>query len=225
MATRIDETEWQPNPARTDPLTADEVETERALARAIVKSLLISIPLMIAFWVLLVAVAVHSRDAAVHGRDLDWASWLGMAAAIGVLAGVFFGAWMGFVSKAHALDEIEHRANTPLPPPARSHDNSESRHRDAGLVPEWPRDAGVSPVEPRIEDIEGERLLENEARARMNNDGFTDAQILAWVEAYFAERHEGNVEELVNWIREREQSALGADREIDTRTHERPHVW
>jgi hypothetical protein len=168
---------------------------------------------------------VHGNDAAVHGKDPDWAAWLGMAAAIGVLAGVFFGAWMGFVAKAHALDEIEHRANTPLPPAARSHGTSESRHRDSDLVPEWPRDAGVAPVEPRIEDVEGERLLENEARARMSDDGFTDAQILAWVEAYFAERHEGNVEELVNWIREREQSVLGADRDIDTRTHERPHVW
>ncbi|GMU79660.1 MAG: hypothetical protein AMXMBFR46_24500 [Acidimicrobiia bacterium] len=75
-------------------------------------------------------------------------------------------------------------------------------------IPEWPRDAGVArPAHQRIEDIEGERLLENEARARLHADGFTDAQILPWVEAFFAEHHEGDVDELVSWIRERERSA------------------
>jgi hypothetical protein len=218
MATRIDESERQPNPAGTDRLTVAEVATERALVRAIVKSLLVSIPLMIAFWVLLVAVAVHGRDGAMRGEDVDWASWLGMAAVIGVLAGVFFGAWMGFVAKAHALDEIDERSNHPLPQDARSRDNSGPPLRTSDLVPEWPQGAGVAPPHhQRIEDIEGERLLENEARARMRDEGFTDAQILSWVEAYFAERHEGNVDELVNWIRERERTVRRRDLETGSR--------
>ena len=91
-----------------EPIAIAEVAAERALARAIVKSMLISVPLMIAFEVLLVAVAVGDKDP-------DWVSWLGMAAGIGVLAGVFFGAWAGFVAKAHMLDDIDLHANRPLP--------------------------------------------------------------------------------------------------------------
>ena len=68
-----------------ESLAIDEEATERALARAIVKSMLISVPLMIAFWVPLIAVAVSYKD-------LHWGSWLGVARGTGVLAGVFFGA-------------------------------------------------------------------------------------------------------------------------------------
>ena len=95
-----------------EPIAITEVAAERALAGAIVKSMLISVPLMIAFEVLLVAVAVGDKNP-------DWVSWLGMAAGIGVLAGVFFGAWAGFVAKAHVLDDIDLHANRPLPTPPR----------------------------------------------------------------------------------------------------------
>ena len=81
-------------------------------SRAIVKSMLIAVPVMIAFEVLLVAVAVGDKDP-------DWVTWLGMAAGIGVLAGVFFGAWAGFVAKAHVLDDIDLHANRPLPTTSR----------------------------------------------------------------------------------------------------------
>lgn len=74
------------------------------------------------------------------------------------------------------------------------------------IEPLWPNAVGVADVRVRIEDIEGERLLENEARARLEADGFTDAQILRWVEAFFAARHAGDVEDLVEWIRDREHS-------------------
>ena len=97
------------------PIAITEEAAERALARAIVKGMLISVPVMIAFEVLLVAVAVGAGNP-------DWGSWLGMAAGIGVLAGVFFGAWAGFVAKAHVLDDVDLHANRPLPspPPASS---------------------------------------------------------------------------------------------------------
>jgi hypothetical protein len=210
MTSRIEESEPQSRHAETDPVTVAEEAAERALARAMLKSLLIAVPVMIAFWVILVAVAVRQEDP-------DWGSWLGMGAAIGVLAGVFFGTWMGFVAKTHALDDIDQRANRLLPASAPSHPKSAPLSRASDLIPEWPQDAGVAPpVHQRIEDIEGERLLDNEARARLHEDGFTDAQILPWVEAYFAERHEGDVEELVNWIRERERTTPRPDLETDT---------
>jgi hypothetical protein len=79
---------------------------------------------------------------------------------------------------------------------------------DPDLVPEPPREAGVpEPVEERIEDIEPQRLVENEVRARLEADGFTDDEILRWVEAYFAEFHEGEPDEIVAWIRAKEREA------------------
>ena len=84
------------------------------------------------------------------------------------------------------------------------------RARDSApddVVPESPRDAGVPVPTARIEDVEPERLLENEARDRLRADGFTDDQILRWAEAYYAEHTEGDTDDLVNWIRAQEGRA------------------
>ena len=79
---------------------------------------------------------------------------------------------------------------------------------DPDLVPEPPREAGVpEPVQERIEDVEPERLVENEVRARLEADGFTGDEILRWVQAYFAEHHEGEPDEVVAWIRAKEREA------------------
>ena len=75
---------------------------------------------------------------------------------------------------------------------------------DEGLVPESPGEAGVSVPPLPIEKVESERLLENEVRARLERDGFSDDQILRWVEAYWAEHDEGEAEDVVAWIRARE---------------------
>jgi hypothetical protein len=112
MAGQIEPSEERSSLETNEPIAIAEEAAERALARSIVKSMLISVPLMIAFWVLLVAVAVGNKDP-------DWGSWLGMAASIGALAGVFFGAWAGFVAKAHVLDDIDLHTNRPLPNAAR----------------------------------------------------------------------------------------------------------
>jgi hypothetical protein len=85
------------------------------------------------------------------------------------------------------------------------HDSRQVPERD-DLEPLWPSAVGVAHPRPRIEDIEGERLLENEARARLEADGFTDAQILGWVGAFFAARHAGEVEDLIEWIHDKEYS-------------------
>ncbi len=79
--------------------------------------------------------------------------------------------------------------------------------RDEGLTPETPKEAGVAPRPSRIEDVEPERLLENEVRARLEADGFTDDQILRWVEAYVAENGEGEPDDVVAWIRAKEHQA------------------
>jgi hypothetical protein len=77
--------------------------------------------------------------------------------------------------------------------------------RDEGLTPESPGDAGLSEADDTvIEDVEPVHLLANDARERLRADGFTDAQILRWAEAFFGTHDEGTVDELVDWIRAQE---------------------
>ena len=75
---------------------------------------------------------------------------------------------------------------------------------DDDLEPEFPDEAGVEVPRLPIEKVESERLLDNEVRARLESDGFSDDQILRWVEAYFAEHDEGEADDVVAWIREQE---------------------
>jgi len=46
-------------------------------------------------------------------------------------------------------------------------------------------------------------------RARLEADGFTDDQILRWLEAYFADHDEGEPDEVVTWIRDQESRSRG----------------
>jgi hypothetical protein len=80
------------------PLTA-----EARLARHIIRSLLVTVPLMVALWVGLVALAVSFTTSRYAGP-------IAMAAAVGVLAGIFWGTWLGFV--LDSLDEEHARAAT-----------------------------------------------------------------------------------------------------------------
>ena len=85
--------------------------------------------------------------------------------------------------------------------------------RDDGLEPEYPDEAGVDVPSVPIERVEPERMLENEVRARLESDGFSDDQILRWVEAYFASHDEGEADDVVAWIRQQEtQQPGGPDR-------------
>jgi hypothetical protein len=92
----------EPEPADTD--LADEIDAERGLMRAIVKGTLIATPLSMAAWIGLIFLALH-------GTDTDLPGPLAMAAGIGVLTGLFFGAWGGFVSKTHTFEELDRQAN------------------------------------------------------------------------------------------------------------------
>jgi hypothetical protein len=83
---------------------------------------------------------------------------------------------------------------------------------DEGLQPEFPDEAGVDVPRVPIEKVETERLVENEVRARLEADGFTDEQILRWVEGYFAEHGEGEPDDVVAWIRGQESSRRDAPR-------------
>lgn len=72
-------------------------------------------------------------------------------------------------------------------------------------IPESPEEAGIEEEVPaELGQIEGARLLGNDARDRLHADGFTDAQIDEWAETYVAENGGGEVDEFVDWIRQQE---------------------
>jgi hypothetical protein len=68
------------------------------------------------------------------------------------------------------------------------------------VQPERPEDEGLTEPELPEVDIEGARLLANEARGRLHADGFDDEEIDAWVRVYFERGHEGSVDGLVAFI-------------------------
>ncbi len=83
---------------------------------------------------------------------------------------------------------------------------NDQRSDSRRLIPEAPHDAGIRTPSPRIEDVEGAHLLDNEARSLLESRGFTDDQILRWVEAYFVQDHEGDVDGLLEFIRDHEEA-------------------
>ena len=70
-----------------------------------------------------------------------------------------------------------------------------------------PEDVGVPEEVPELAEIEGARLLGNDARERLHADGFDDAEIDAWAETFIAEKSSGTVDEFVAWIAQQERKA------------------
>jgi len=72
-------------------------EEEERLVRYILLAMCVCVPLLVGFWVGLVALAVTIAA-------VGYAAPLLMAIVIGVLAGAFFGAWVGFVLYSRSVD-------------------------------------------------------------------------------------------------------------------------
>lgn len=70
---------------------------EEAMRATIVKSVVVSVPVAVAIFVGMVALALRNQQP-------DWAAYLTMAAGIGVIAGVFFGLLMGFTLTSHSFE-------------------------------------------------------------------------------------------------------------------------
>ncbi|MBM3659947.1 MAG: hypothetical protein FJW95_10670 [Actinobacteria bacterium] len=84
-----------------DEETAEEIDAEKSVWRAVAWGTLIATPICIVIWCLIVVLAVGPEE------PEDWAAWLGIGVIVGVLAGAFFGGWAGFIAKSHLLDEID----------------------------------------------------------------------------------------------------------------------
>jgi hypothetical protein len=72
------------------------------------------------------------------------------------------------------------------------------------LRPERPSDTGVQERAPDRSEIEGARLLANDAFPRLRRSGFMRKQIRLWAETYLAEVDSGDLEEFLRWIGHRE---------------------
>ena len=82
---------------------------ERSLAVAVLKATLWAVPICVAVWVGLVALAL----ALAHSGNFVVA--LPVAGGVGVVAGGFFGMWWGFLVKAHEFEELDREAGRPSP--------------------------------------------------------------------------------------------------------------
>ena len=76
-----------------------EHEAERDLLKAIVKSILVSLPVMICIFLLLAAIAFSDK--------VEWYVWIGFGVGIGVIGAVLLGALAGATLNAHKLDDVD----------------------------------------------------------------------------------------------------------------------
>ena len=81
---------------------------ERALRIAIIEGVAVSVPVGIAVFMGVVALAVGDHDP-------EWGAWLGMAAVLGLYGGMFFGAMAGFLRTAPLLDDRHPRDRSAEP--------------------------------------------------------------------------------------------------------------
>lgn len=73
------------------------------------------------------------------------------------------------------------------------------------LQPERPAAEGQEAPYPDEENQEGVHLLANQAFAELEGEGFTREQVFEWAAAFNEEEGGGTVEDLVAFIRRREQ--------------------
>lgn len=74
------------------------------------------------------------------------------------------------------------------------------------LVPEAPGDAGVAVDDPDTAHVEAAHLLADEAEDALGARGFTQAQIVAWADAFVRDEGSGDLADFIAWIEAREQS-------------------
>jgi hypothetical protein len=89
-----------PEPDGPDVELEEELSAEHGLARSIVVGILVATPVCIGLWMGLIGFAVSRTGASLAGP-------LWMAAGVGVLTGLLFGSWAGFVARTHEFEEMD----------------------------------------------------------------------------------------------------------------------
>lgn len=92
-----------PSPPVAAPLVPEEiVAAERSWWRGLIVGMAIGVPVCALVWMGLVALALTMTD-----TDWPMLPSVGMAAVVGVFAGMFLGGWAGVTARAEQLDEAE----------------------------------------------------------------------------------------------------------------------
>lgn len=81
-----------------------EQAAERDLLASIAKAILVSLPISIAVFLLISAIAVSSQE--------EWYVWIGLGVGIGVVGAILMGGLAGATLNAHKLDEVDHDTYT-----------------------------------------------------------------------------------------------------------------
>ncbi|MFZ0626335.1 MAG: hypothetical protein WAN34_07555 [Acidimicrobiia bacterium] len=79
-----------------------------------------------------------------------------------------------------------------------------SKDQQHDLTPEPPEEAGVDDKDPALMQVEGARVLANEARPQLEDAGFETGEVIDWATTYIAEEGSGDVESFITWIERRE---------------------
>ncbi len=72
------------------------------------------------------------------------------------------------------------------------------------IEPERPKESGVEETTPPTMQVEGARVLADDARPLLEGKGFSDDEIRRWADSYIAEVGSGDVNSFVAWIDERQ---------------------
>ena len=83
-----------------------EHQAERDLLKALVKSVLVALPIMVGIFVLMTAIAISDKT--------EWYVWLSLGVGLGVIGAVLLGALAGATLNAHKLDDVD-RVTAGLP--------------------------------------------------------------------------------------------------------------
>ena len=85
--------------ARFEASLAAEQRAERDLLSSLVKSILFALPVTIAIFVFIAAVAISDK--------VEWYVWISLGVGLGVIGALLLGSLAGATINAHKLDEVD----------------------------------------------------------------------------------------------------------------------
>lgn len=85
--------------ARFEASLHAEEAAERDLLRSLAISVLVALPISIAIFLLMTAIAISDKT--------EWYVWISMGVGLGVIGAVLLGALAGATLNAHKLDEVD----------------------------------------------------------------------------------------------------------------------